>query len=128
MWYWALRHRTVTTPLHCQLGKTLARPVRGIYPRFLRPIGSLGEYTHTSCVRLGELAGTAARVGATWRHWRTRWSPTCACTTPPSCRWAKITTNMLQSQSLNRHIPRPPTNHSPSIGIYLARRPIIVPQ
>eukprot|EP00959_Pyramimonas_sp_CCMP1952_P141505 2961517-Pyramimonas_sp.AAC.1 len=33
-----------------------------------------------------------------------------------------------QSQSLNKNIPRPPTNRSPSIGIYLARRPIAVPQ
>eukprot|EP00976_Prorocentrum_cordatum_P048231 973712-Prorocentrum_minimum.AAC.1 len=34
----------------------------------------------------------------------------------------------IQSQSLNRNIPHPPTNRSPSIGIYLAHLPIAVPQ
>eukprot|EP00959_Pyramimonas_sp_CCMP1952_P195897 4095417-Pyramimonas_sp.AAC.1 len=33
-----------------------------------------------------------------------------------------------QSQSLNRNMPHPPTNHSPSIGICLTRRPIAAPR
>ena len=35
---------------------------------------------------------------------------------------------VYQSQSLNRNKPRPPTNHSPSIGINLAHRPITAPR
>eukprot|EP00976_Prorocentrum_cordatum_P046802 945866-Prorocentrum_minimum.AAC.3 len=38
----------------------------------------------------------------------------------PACLIA-ILINMLQSQSLNRNIPRPSTTLCPSIGIYLAR-------
>eukprot|EP00959_Pyramimonas_sp_CCMP1952_P236131 4934878-Pyramimonas_sp.AAC.1 len=33
-----------------------------------------------------------------------------------------------QSQGLDRNIPHPPTNRSPSIGIYLTHRPIVGPQ
>eukprot|EP00976_Prorocentrum_cordatum_P033090 674151-Prorocentrum_minimum.AAC.1 len=38
------------------------------------------------------------------------------------------TASTSQSQSLNRNIPHPPANRSPSTGIYRIHRPIAVPQ
>eukprot|EP00959_Pyramimonas_sp_CCMP1952_P300341 6282071-Pyramimonas_sp.AAC.1 len=46
----------------------------------------------------------------------------CLCCVVVWCGGGKkeYTSTINQSQSLNRNIPHPPTNHSPSIGIHLA--------